>query len=312
LRDRLARGHAENLAGHGETAREEAAVVLREAQALGFKPLMAEAHYLLGLAQQTLGKPAAAREHLGAAAARMYARALAIGERVLTEPHPALAISLGNTAMAYRRLGRLNDAGALVDRALRNNVAVFGDRHLNVADNFEMRGLLAEASGADREALADFEKALTMRRELLPKGHAYVGTALRNLGHACLSLGLVERARAAYEEAWAIHRAKPGARSMEAAIAMAGMGRVSLARGDVNQAVRLLSDADAILTERNAGVDRVAEARLALADALWKAGTDRQRARRLAAAAHEAFATLPGLAPEREVARAWLARHPEL
>ena len=55
-------------------------------------------------------------------------RALEIQEKALPSEHPTIAESLGNLALLYMAIGRLSEAGPLLERALavREKVGVWG------------------------------------------------------------------------------------------------------------------------------------------------------------------------------------------
>jgi len=91
-------------------------------RAIAIDPAMAEAHHNLGLVLTMTGEPEQAARH--------FRRALEL------KPHAAIAAGLGH---AYRDLGRLDEAIAAYDRALRLTPE-FGDAVINRAYAFLLRG----------------------------------------------------------------------------------------------------------------------------------------------------------------------------
>lgn len=91
-------------------------------RAIAIDPAMAEAHHNLGLVLTMTGEPSLALRH--------FRRALEL------KPHAAIAAGL---AHAYRDLGRLDEAIAAYDRALRLTPE-FGDAVINRAHTFLLKG----------------------------------------------------------------------------------------------------------------------------------------------------------------------------
>jgi tetratricopeptide (TPR) repeat protein len=99
-------------------------------------------------------------------------------------------------------------------------------------------GCMSHALGESEEALPYVEEGLALAREI---GERYVEAyALTALGHVLGALGQQRRARAAYEQALALRREM--SQEAEATEAQAGLARLSLAEGDLAQALDSVED----------------------------------------------------------------------
>jgi predicted Ser/Thr protein kinase len=129
-----------------------------------------------------------------------------------------------------------------------------------------------------------------------------------DLGGVYQQLGDLEHATASEREAVAIYRAEGADGSAHLAPALAGLCDSLLAAGDAKAALPLAAQALALLEAQpaDANPQALADARFALAKALWETHGDLHRAHDLATAAERA-ATDPG---RKQQVTAWLAAHP--
>ena len=135
-------------------------------------------------------------------------RAVALKERVLGATDPALASSLSNLGLVFRRQGKLVDARAAYDRALAIREAALGHEHPDVARTLAALSALAAAAGDFTRARDLGSRALTIAERLHPPDGVLVAGAANNLAQALFQMGeyaeskrLVERALRAYEGA---------------------------------------------------------------------------------------------------------------
>ena len=151
----------------------------------------------------------------------------------------------------------------------------------------------AHAMGA-----AGYWPVLVGRMHALGPDHASVGSALLGVGRCEVRLGQLDPAAATLERMRTIFEK---AHIPDGGSISQSLGELALARGKPADAVSLLERALAI-------DDTDAEVTLTLADAVWKLGKDRKRARELAEHARALYEKL-GHRPGAERAARWLAEH---
>jgi serine/threonine protein kinase/tetratricopeptide (TPR) repeat protein len=166
--------------------------------------------------------------------------------------------------------------------------------------------LKAKALGYFRDAVVTSDKAI----EIIEKNgdpSTYTATAARvNRGHALVRLGRHPEAEDDFKHGLiSFQAAGPDAHPRHVAEPLHGLGEVYLAKGHVAEAISYLERALRIRQTVELDTVLVAHTHFALARALEAAGRDRRRARALANAAREAYAS-KRRPEEREVA-AWLA-----
>ncbi|ROU08798.1 serine/threonine-protein kinase [Lysobacter enzymogenes] len=95
---------------------------------------------------------------------------------------PALAKALASQARQRRDAGDFVGAEQLSRRALGIVLKVYGERHEQTASVFNQLGTIAQARGDPAAAMAWFQRALTVRRDLLGPAHPTVASSEFNLG----------------------------------------------------------------------------------------------------------------------------------
>lgn len=340
VRSWLAEGKALETSGkYGEAfALSERAV--HAADALGYRPLAAEARLALAPTHARLGRAEAMRETLLDAAAvaqasghdAALARAfnyLILVSHLTGDPGAAhvwarLAGSTlerlgGHDEIAAEREGFL---GMVANQEQRPLVAVeHFRRHLALMARagskrplhpvYQNIGVSLIKAGRYREAEAQFERGLRELERTFGRDHPDVAGALFNLGrlhqeqgHTAAAIGYFRRSLDLYERwRW------PG---REPAFPLTGLGQTLI---DAGRAAEALPPLERAVRLREGGAEDpagLALSRFHLARALWlAAGGDRSRARRLARAARDGFGAL-GERAGADVAQveAWLAAHP--
>jgi tetratricopeptide (TPR) repeat protein len=233
-----------------------------------------------------------------AAAVEVFERAHAIRRAKLAADHPTLVVGLEAIGRSYSYMGEheqgiatLREAMALADVALAAD-----DPH-----RLELRRYLADAlrRGGQRDAaIVELEV------------NAAAGDVLADhwLAELQLEAGRLDEAQRRYGRAVEGWRASAGEASLEYGDAIAGLGKVALARADIALAITELERALPILEAHPEAVTEIAQARFALARALVR--RDHSRARDLATAARDAMATLgPDMLAEHSHVVEWLAAH---
>ena len=234
-----------------------------------------------------------------------------IGELMANDSQIPLVSATGSSRMGKR-------LGAVVAQRFGRTILELGGNNAIVvtpsADfNLARRAIVFGAVGTAGQ------RCTTTRRLFVQKGIAPLLISRLTKAYQSIRIGdpledgtlmgpLIDaNAVAAYERAVAAARASSDAMA-ELTAALAGMGECQVERGEAASAAAALEPRVAWLGQVEAEPGGAARARLALARALVAAG-DRERARALALAARDGFATLgaAGAARAAEVAR-WLAR----
>ncbi len=230
-------------------------------------------------------------------------RAVAVSERAIGPFHPDTAASITNLGNALRRTGDYVAARRAHERAIAIKEQALGPDHPSVAGALSNLGNVLHDMGDDAGALAAHERALAIKERALGPEHLDVASSLVGIGNASLGREKLPEAERAFERALALYEKHQGAKHEDLSSSLTGLGKVALARGDLTSAVRLLERA-----EKVGSGERRAEAQLFLAEALWRAGKERDRARSLAEQAREGFTAArhkSGL----ERAMKWLSAH---
>jgi tetratricopeptide (TPR) repeat protein/predicted Ser/Thr protein kinase len=236
-----------------------------------------------------------------------HRRALAIYERV-NPAHPNVHViytSMGNALFA---LGRSSEALEHYRRGF--DLA----EKKNMSDDMVGALLgLGESSivlGRLDEALRHFERALEISERVLGPAHMMCGFGHAGRAEVYRRMGRLEQARAGFERAVKIFEDALGPKHPYVVTPLLGIGQVHLARHQAASAIVPLERALAIAEAKPGDGFELAEARFALARALWDSGQDRERAKALATWALATYKAA-GLRGSRELpaVEAWLARH---
>jgi serine/threonine protein kinase/tetratricopeptide (TPR) repeat protein len=231
VRMRLARARAEQRAGHYGSALDAASQASEEATQLGYRPVEAEALYVLGDVQDDEGDYSASegtfrRSFAAALAGRHEAQAA----RTLSALVVEAGLRQGHFAEAHE-WARLADAA--IERS--NDAFIKGELARNEARLFLGEEKLADAHAAIDRCLALWEPAL---------GDDFaVAGAVTDLGNVLLYEGDVEAARAAYTRSLAISEKAVGPDSPLLAPNLNNLGEIAVERGETDEAERVLERA---------------------------------------------------------------------
>ncbi|MBZ4417297.1 serine/threonine-protein kinase [Myxococcus sp. RHSTA-1-4] len=316
----------------------ERALALMEKGAAEENLGLAQLHNGLGNVLMDQGRYAKAREH--------FERALAIKQRLLGDEHPTIAVTLNNLGIIHEELGEYTEAQARHERALALRRALLGPEHPMVASSLTNLGDVLLAQGRLDAALEHHERALALKQKTLGPDHPSVATSYTSLGEVLAALEQHERAREHFERALGLREKVQGSDPMDTAevsallgltwvhlgrwdealrhlqrardtgekvessdprvlaLARFGLGELHLARGQPAAAVPLLER-----SLEHIPVRARADARWALARALWDTGTGRPRGRELATQVQEHYRRV---GQERKATRVsqWLLSHP--
>ena len=179
----------------------------------------AESLNLRGIVDLSLGDAAAGHQRVKAA--------LALREALLGPDDPDTIESLNNTGVALARVGRLDEAVAAHEEALRRCERAFTAPHRQLAVTCNALAVKLDRDEATRErARALYERALTAAEAALGPEHPMVATLLSNVGTGRLNAGDVDAARPMLERAVDLHERRHGATHPNTATAMLSLSVV--------------------------------------------------------------------------------------
>jgi eukaryotic-like serine/threonine-protein kinase len=256
LRDLLSRARILNEAGKHQPGLTLAGPALAEAETLGYRPLLAEAHLVMGELRANEGRPTDARKQLEQA----YFQARSSGhDEIAGQAAVALTGLLGDklrelpAALTWaeharaevQRLGRppvlegslqlvlglIQDAkgdypAALASHRLGLEILQkhHGKDHLQVADAHEKVGSVLEALGQRTEALQHMRRALEIMERTLGPDHPDLVHVLGSIGLSLSALGQATEAVAAQERSVRIARAGYGPEHLDTGFALLNLG----------------------------------------------------------------------------------------
>jgi tetratricopeptide (TPR) repeat protein len=283
-------------------AREE----INKSKAIREKALGAD-HPELASMWNVLGQLAATQDDQPEAA-RCYARSLAIFRLSSGDVGLSTLRELLNTGEALARDGQaenampyLKEAQAIVEmRTDTPRTYVFQVRRVHGLIE-AAQAHCAEAARLDRETLIQEEAAYG-------SDHPEVRMLAFDLGRDLAGMKRYPEALEIFESYLALMDRKHLEKEPEYAAALTDSAGVLNAQGRHREAVERLERAVSLLPIERAGPRRAAAARFALADALWAAHGDHERARGLASEARDIYAK-GSRAADAERVGAWLAAH---
>lgn len=234
------------------------------------------------------------------AAHDLIARALALFERAYPPDHPRIVAALNNLGVTLEREEKYREALPYARRvlALRER---HPDQAAQLATALGNLGALEEHVGDHRAAAAHFGRALELQLAALEPDHGDILLTLVGLGQVAIAAHDPATARRHLERAVQLGETSLGKTHPLIAQPLELLATMAADRGDLVTAVALL--------ERAAALPELAPAvrgylHFELADALWRAGRDRRRARTLAGTALTELA-----APQTAEVTAWLRDH---
>ena len=240
---------------------------------------------------------------------RLARSALDINARTLGKHHPDYALSLQSVGGALNLVGRRDEARTLVTQAIAVFEEALGPDHARVASAEYTLGIIDESLGE----LADAERHLRHARRPWPEslhgdGHVYVAQYSPDVLGGCPRQAETLRRGRPYSYRRNLESLAKDHNLEEAAAAgQTGLGMALLGLGRPTEALAVLDAALHWREGNDHNAREVAQTRLAaLARAMVAAGSDRHRARSLAADAMEVFATDPGAQADLAEAVQWL------
>ena len=335
VREDVAKVNVLAIAGQCDRAATTGRPVLDAARSTGFKPLVAEAAFALGRLGNTCIDPPKALEHLDEAVMAAEAShhdeitigastALAglywerIGDPRLTRywvrhaeailsrlpGHPILEAWVA-VARASLLAAEGHEEEALVEdrRALALKQTALGRDNVDTAISVMNVANGLHELGRDAEALELSEQAVATFTKLLGTDSGWLAIALANQSEQLAGVRRFDAARTTIERALAIWKSI-NAGPFFIGFGLLDRGRITLAEGNARAARQDLERSIELLEKADGGV--AAEAKFALAEALWPTPRDRVRALTLARDARTALTRSAGAARRVTAIEAWL------
>ena len=201
--------------------------------------LYGEQHPEIAIALMNLADVLTLRRHFDEAEA-MYNDVIRMSRELLGEEHPQIAIVLNNLAFVYHEIGKQQDALAKSREALAMQRRLLGDRHPDVASSLAIQGRWLTEAGSYSEAEAALRSALEIQLETMEAGHPQIAITRMDLAQLLLETGHLAEALEQAELAETALKKALGPDHWRTAAAMQTHGAVCLARGDLQQAEKLL------------------------------------------------------------------------
>ncbi|MGO9921831.1 MAG: tetratricopeptide repeat protein [Isosphaeraceae bacterium] len=132
-------------------------------------------------------------------------KALAINRRLLTDDHPATALSYNSLALNLYFQAKYAHAQPLYEEGLAINRRLLGDDHPETARSYDNLAVNLNAQGKYAQAQPLFEKALSIRRRLLTDDHPETARSYSNLASNLAVQGKYAEAQPLFEKALAIY-----------------------------------------------------------------------------------------------------------
>jgi len=184
------------------------------------------------------------------AAVDLGRRLLERQRRVYGEPSAEVAGSLEDLGRILTDAGLFDEAGPVLDDALAMNIAVHGERSLQVAAVYENMATLMQLERQDYAAAEELaRKSLKIRREAMPTPTMDTASSVNNLGILLLLQGRYDEALPVLQEAVDISRRVGGDQHPELARALENLGNVYYRQGEFDRTLELLDEVMTIRKE---------------------------------------------------------------
>jgi serine/threonine protein kinase len=265
----LAQAKALSDAGRYKPSKEAAAEAVKEATALGYRPLMAESLYYQGSVESRSGEPLLAEQHLTQA---LWAALASHEDLVLTRSSASLMYAIGFDptrmdealrwsefaqaallrmggneelegelfnflGVTYTRQGKNKEALAALERALKRTEKALGPNHVRRANILGNMGNAYRQEGQFQEAVNAIQEALSIRERLSGPNHPLVGYLYYGLAQSLLRLEQFDKAEAAAKHSLDIHISAFGPEHSETAEAYDVVGQAFLMGKKYREAV---------------------------------------------------------------------------
>jgi hypothetical protein len=343
LKLRLADVKALADTGQVEEARRKASLLLADARATGYLPLQAETLEALGMLDYFAGDIAASSKVLEEA---VWTALSARREDLAVKCAGSLVALAGfhqsdaEQGKRWERLGRslLDRLGSGQEQAaawlmhglgiteslpggdplagladLRAGLAlkrkILPPDHFDIAISWDAIALAEGQLGNHAGALDAVDESLRIYQRAFGRGSPRLATPLNNRGEALMHLGRYAEAEHDLSESLERYAEYVPVDHPWVAYPLTALGTTLLATDRAKEALPVLERALQIREHAEPTSDLVAETRFTLARALWETGTQRARARMLAATAGDTYNKAPSLSARAAEVKAWLEQH---
>jgi tetratricopeptide (TPR) repeat protein len=239
----------------------------------------------------------------------LFRRALAIRERAYGPGHPFVAATLSNLAMLDFDDGRYDAAVAGIERVLAIKLATYGPEHPSTATTYYQLGqILQQGQNDPPRALAAFQRAAELRREVLGADHDDTQVALAAVGQVLREQHRCAEAAPLLEHAYGVLHRTGGQENIEADL-LVDRAACDLDFGRPAPALAKLATCRALATRLDADAATMGEVDFLTGRAEWELGHRAAGVRWVRRAEAEVGAG-PGSAVAQAEIRAWLAAHP--
>ena len=176
-------------------------------------------------------------------------RSIELKEKLLSELSTETEISgylLASLAILYRSIGAYQKSIDYSEKALKIDLAVFGDKHPNVAREYNNLGLAWSNLGDDKKAIEYYSKALEIDMSVFGDKHPEVAIVYNNLGEAWSNLGDDKKAIEYYSKSLEILLEVYGEKHPHVSTIYNNLGEARRNLGDARKAIEYYSKSLAI------------------------------------------------------------------
>ena len=202
--------------------------------AIGDPLTVARLRSLLGNTLLALGEPKKAIE--------LHAMAGAAREKLLGPDHPNTLTTLGNLALGYHRVGKLDMAVPLFEEIHKRRKAKLGPDDPSMLWTMDSLGSAYVAASKLDRALPLFEETLKLRKAKLGPDHPETLSSMNNLASAYSAVGMQNLALPLFEETLKLLKAKRGPDHPQTLGAMTNLASAYSAVGMQNLALPLFEE----------------------------------------------------------------------
>jgi hypothetical protein len=235
-------------------------------------------------------------------------------QSLLKDDDELVAMVLEGMGSVLEAQGKPQEALAVHERSLRLRVQQLGPDHPHVAFAEDQLAEALMALGRPADALEHARRGLGVRERALPAGSPFIAFSLSRIGYALHGLRRDEEALDSHRRALQIAEAALGKDNRDLAFILQGMGQDLRGLRRPGEAAAPLERALELRDKYRVDPGQLGDTRFELAQALWEARQDRDRARQLASGAALDYLRAQSLG-EREaetqgkLVSAWLASH---
>ena len=262
--------------------------------------------FVTSTARANLGRELLTRNRFEEAEA-LTRRAVAGFEQQVGPVHANVGWALITLTTILAKTGRHDEATQTIRRSVDIYEKAFGPEHSQLALPLANLGTALVEQGKNEEGLAFLRRSLAIGIKSFGPDHSSVGLATLNIGNVLLKQNKFAEAQEQFQKALAILR-----KSLAPNHSLIASALTSNAWADLHlqHAARAVPVMERVLSMESQGPADLGHRRFVLACALWDAGGDRVRARKLAEEGRRGYVIMGADAKEElDEIDAWLATH---